>query len=143
MRKRRSLQCLPVRFASISPITFPSLHDCEASPLYPHLGNPKESRETLKTGYFAAANKICTTGRESEYVGKGKGSRRSPQQYKIGRYSFRRAPRDYAMVLGEIRDENADEYQSRQINISDLSTVSKRISRYAHGESKIQVAWRC
>lgn len=78
MRKRRSLRYSLVRFTSISSTAFSGLHDCKASPLNPDLGDPKKSRETLKTRYFPAASKICTTGGESEYVGKGEGSGGSP-----------------------------------------------------------------
>ena len=81
-----------------------NLHHGKTSPLHPHLRDPKHTRKTLKPANLLAAGEIGATGRQREDVRKGAGAGGGTEEDEVGGDAGRGAPRDDAVVLGEVGD---------------------------------------
>ena len=84
------------------------IHNRKADPLDPDLSNAEQTGETVKAAYFGAAGKAIAAGGESEDIGKRESAGCGAEKDKVWGYSFWRPPRNYAVMLGDVRDEDAN-----------------------------------
>lgn len=85
------------------------IHDRKTDPLDPDLSDAEQTGKTVKAAYFRAACKAVAAGGESEDVGNRESTRCGAKKDEVWRYSFRSAPGNNAVVLGDVRDEDANE----------------------------------
>lgn len=84
-------------------------HDRKTDPLDPDLSDSEQTGETVKAAYFGAAGKAVAAGGEGEDIGKRESARCGAKKDEIWRYALWSAPGNDAVMLGDVRDEDANE----------------------------------
>lgn len=79
----------------------------------PDLSDAEETGETVKAAYFRAAGKAVAAGRESKNISERESARCGAKKDEVGGYSFRSAPGNDAVMLGNVRGEDADKDKTR------------------------------
>lgn len=84
-------------------------HEEKAGPLDGNLDNAQQSSGTRKGAYVAATGHVASALRQGQDVGDAGGARDGAKQDEEGAEAARGAAGDDLVVLGKVRDEDADD----------------------------------
>lgn len=91
------------------------LHETEANPLGAQLKNAEQSGSALKGAERLAAADGDAGWLNREDVGEAGRGRSGAQQDEVRRDAFRSAPRDDAVVLGQVREEDPEQENAARV----------------------------
>ena len=107
------------------------------------LKDTEQSCSALKGAELLATADGNARRRDGQNVGEAGSGGSGAQQDKVGRDAFRRAPRDDAVVLGKVGDENAEQEDSATLLLSKLTSGSEGCGwKGIHGNDELKVRGR-
>jgi hypothetical protein len=119
------------------------LHEGKAQPLCAELGDTQKTSNALeRVNLSTAGNGLSGRGHRQD-VGKPGGGRRGAKEDKVRRYTLGSASCNDAVMLGHVREEDADENDAMtRLAVCAMLVCGCQSYYNIHGNNKFRVRWR-